>query len=107
MESRKRWMLSGLKNHGDIVVDAGASDVIRSQSRSLLPAGVHEVRGVFQRGDIVSILGSDGARIAAGITNYDSTELGMIKGSHSSRIKEVLGHAYGDEVVHRNNMVFL
>ena len=107
IESRKRWMLSGLKNHGDIVVDSGASDVICSQSHSLLPAGVHEVRGVFERGDIVSILGSDGARIAAGITNYDSTELDMIKGSHSSRIKEVLGHAYGDEVVHRNNMVFL
>ncbi len=107
MESRKRWMLSGLSNHGDIVVDAGASDVIRGQSRSLLPAGVSEVRGEFQRGDIVSILGSDGARIAAGITNYDSTELDMIKGSHSSRIQEVLGHAYGDEVVHRNNMVSL
>jgi glutamate 5-kinase len=107
MESRKRWMLSGLTNHGDIVVDAGASDVIRSQSSSLLPAGVHEVRGAFQRGDIVSILGSDGNRIAAGITNYDSTELDMIKGSHSSRIEEVLGHAYGDEVVHRNNMVSL
>ena len=107
MESRKRWMLSGLSNHGDIVVDAGASDVIRSQSRSLLPAGVKGVRGEFQRGDIVSILGLDGARIAAGITNYDSTELDMIKGSHSSRIQEVLGHAYGDEVVHRNNMVSL
>jgi glutamate 5-kinase len=107
MESRKRWMLSGLSNHGDIVVDAGASDVIRGESRSLLPAGVKEVRGEFQRGDIVSILGSDGARIAAGITNYDSTELDMIKGSHSSRIEEVLGHVYGDEVVHRNNMVSL
>jgi len=107
MESRKRWMLSGLTNHGDIVVDAGASDVIRSQSRSLLPAGVQEVRGGFQRGDIVSILDSDGNRIAAGITNYDSKELDMIKGSHSSRIEEVLGHAYGDEVVHRNNMVSL
>ena len=107
MESRKRWMLSGLSNHGDIVVDSGAVDVIRSQSSSLLPAGVKEIRGAFQRGDIVSILGSEGPRIAVGITNYESTELDMIKGSHSSRIEEVLGYTYGDEVVHRNNMVSL
>ena len=105
MESRKRWMLSGVSGGGKIVVDEGASSVLRGQSRSLLPAGVREVVGTFERGDIVAIVESDDTRVAAGITNYDSEELDKIKGSHSNSIEALLGHQYGDEVVHRNNMV--
>ena len=107
MESRKRWMLSGLSTKGEIIVDEGASTVLRHESRSLLPAGVKEVMGSFKRGDIVSILDAGGVKIAAGITNYGSLELDKIKGSHSDRIEELLGYQYGDEVVHRNNMVSL
>ena len=107
MESRKRWMLSGLSNKGEIVVDEGAAGVLRQQKSSLLPKGVKEVVGSFERGDIVSIIDSVRARIAAGITNYDSRDVDKMKGSHSSEIAELLGHQYGDEVVHRNNMVSL
>jgi glutamate 5-kinase len=105
MESRKRWMLSGLSTKGEIIVDEGASTVLRHQSRSLLPAGVKEVLGSFKRGDIVSILDASGGKIAAGITNYGSLELEKIRGSHSDRIEELLGYQYGDVVVHRSNMV--
>ena len=107
MESRKRWMLSGLSTRGEIVVDDGARNVLLHQNRSLLPAGVKEVRGSFKRGDIVSILSTDGSQIAAGITDYNSDDLARIKGEHSKHIDELLGHHYGDEVVHRNNMVIL
>ena len=107
MESRKRWMLSGPSSRGDIVVDDGASTALLRDNRSLLPAGVKEVVGTFQRGDIVSIQDVHRAQIAAGITNYNSDELGVIKGAHSNRIEELLGHQYGDEVIHRNNMVVL
>ena len=107
MESRKRWVLSGLSAEAEIVVDDGASSVLVHRNRSLLPAGVTEVRGTFERGEIVSIVDSHRTQIAAGIANYSSDELAMIKGSHSDRIEELLGHQYGDEVVHRNNMVVL
>jgi glutamate 5-kinase len=107
MESRKRWMLSGLSSGGEVVVDEGASRALLRQHRSLLPAGVEEVVGSFERGEIVSILKAKGDQIAAGIANYSSDELAKIKGSHSDRIEELLGHHYGDEVVHRNNMVIL
>jgi glutamate 5-kinase len=56
LESRKRWMLSGLSVRGDVVVDAGAAEAIATRHSSLLPAGVREVRGDFQRGDIVNIV---------------------------------------------------
>ena len=107
MESRKRWMLSGLSTHGEIVVDQGAAQALLEQSGSLLPAGVSGVGGEFQRGDTVYIARSGGERVACGITNYGSADVARIKGARSDRIQGLLGYHYGQEVVHRNNMVLL
>ena len=107
MESRKRWMLSGLSTKGCIIVDAGAAKALLDQRRSLLPAGVREVRGPFKRGDTVNIALPEGPVIACGITNYDDRELAAICGVRSDRIAAVLGHEYGAEAVHRNNLVVL
>ncbi len=107
LESRKRWILSGLASHGRVIVDAGAVRALRKRTGSLLPAGVISVVGRFDRGDIVDISAEDGARVASGIVNYCSEDLERIKGQHSERIADVLGHAYGDEIVHRSNMVVL
>jgi len=106
MESRKRWMLAGLSVRGTIVVDEGAARVLRERKTSLLPAGVREVQGAFQRGDAVAIAGPDG-RIACGIANYSSEEIARIRGMRSGRIEETLGHHYGGEVVHRDNLVLM
>lgn len=108
IESRKRWMLSGLATHGAIVVDAGAAKALIERNKSLLPAGVRDVRGPFKRGDTVNICLPDGGQpIACGITNYDDRDVAAICGLRSDRIAEVLGHQYGSEVVHRNNLVLL
>jgi len=107
MESRKRWMLSGLATKGCIVVDAGAGKALLEQKRSLLPAGVREVQGPFKRGDAVSICLLEGPPIACGITNYGDEELSAIRGLRSDRIEGALGYHYGSEVVHRNNLVLL
>jgi glutamate 5-kinase len=106
MESRKRWMLTGLSVKGNIIVDEGAARVLRERKTSLLPAGVQDVQGSFQRGDAVAIAGPDG-RIACGIANYSADEIALIRGMRSDRIEEVLGHHYGGEVVHRDNLVLL
>lgn len=105
MESRKRWMRSGLSTQGEIVVDDGAATALRRSNRSLLPAGVSEVVGTFDRGDIVSIVDRSSTQLFTGIANYGATDLIHIKGLHSREIQEKVGHHYGDEVVHRNNMV--
>lgn len=107
MESRKRWMLSGLPERGALVVDEGAATALRQQNKSLLPAGLAEIRGEFQRGDIVAIIDGEGVRIACGIVNYQSGDLVRIKGIRSSQIETVLGYQYGAEAVHRNNLVML
>ena len=107
MESRKRWMLSGLSARGEIVVDEGAASALQDRHRSLLPAGVKDVGGEFRRGDIVYIVGPGVGKLACGIANYSSGDVGKIKGSRSDRILGLLGYHYGEEVVHRNNMVLL
>jgi len=107
MESRKRWMLAGLATKGRLVVDEGAVAALRVQNKSLLPAGIREVGGHFERGDAVNIADEAGEKIACGISNYSSRELAVIKGARSDRIESLLGYGYGDEVVHRNNLVVL
>ncbi len=107
LESRKRWMLSGLATKGKLVVDSGAALALRKQNRSLLAAGIREVEGNFQRGDTVNIYDPDGSRLGCGITNYGSADINTIKGTHSEKIAGLLGYDYGSEVVHRNNLVVL
>ncbi len=104
-ESRQRWMLSVITTQGALVVDAGAVRALHENGGSLLPAGVFEVRGTFQRGEVAPVLGPGGERVAAGIVNYDAADVRRILGTRSDRIAETLGHHYGDEVIHRNNMV--
>ena len=107
MESRKRWILAHISGEGHVGIDAGAAAALRAQGRSLLPAGVATVTGSFQRGDAVELRDPEGLRVAAGTTNYASTELDQIRGLKSDRIAETLGYSYGDEVIHRDNMVLL
>jgi len=63
--------------------------------------------GSAPRGDTVSIVDADGREFARGLTNYSAEEVLKIKGIHSSKIMEVLGHKDYDEVVHRDNLVVL
>ncbi|HIA74820.1 MAG TPA: glutamate 5-kinase [Dehalococcoidia bacterium] len=107
LESRKRWMLSGVSNKGNIKIDKGAVSALRSSKTSLLPAGVLSCFGRFERGDIVYIKDEHENNIAAGISNYGSSDLLQIQSLKSDLIEQVLGHYYGDEVIHRDNMVML
>lgn len=107
LESRERWMLSGLSTKGKLVVDSGAALALKKQKRSLLAAGIKEVEGRFKRGDIVNIFDGEGSRLGCGITNYGSSDIEKIKGAHSENIVSLLGYDYGSEVVHRNNLVVL
>ena len=107
LESRQRWMLSGLATKGRLVVDSGAATALRKQKKSLLAAGIKGASGEFQRGDIVNIFDPEGSQLGCGITNYSSADIAVIKGAHSNKIDSLLGYDYGSEVVHRNNLVVL
>lgn len=107
LESRQRWMLSGLSTRGKLVVDDGAAAALRKHKRSLLAAGIQDVEGRFERGAIVNIFDTEGVRLGCGISNYSAADISVIKGAHSRKIESMLGCEYGAEVVHRNNLVVL
>jgi glutamate 5-kinase len=107
LESRKRWILSSLSIRGSLVVDEGAARALRERNTSLLAAGVRDVCGDFARGDTVQIVTGEGRQVACGITNYDSKDALAIRGVRSGQIAEILGHDYGTELVHRDNLVLV
>ncbi len=106
-ESRKRWLLAGYTTSGRLIVDAGAASALARQGSSLLPAGIAGVEGDFQRGDTISILSPSGRELARGLTNYQASEIRRIRGRHSREIETILGYEYGEEVIHRNDLILL
>ena len=104
VESRKRWLLSGVAQNGALHLDDGAVRALTRQGRSLLPAGVTSAAGVFERGDAVVLAAAGGEQIGVGISNYSAAEVERIRGRKSSEIEAVLGYYYGAEIVHRNNL---
>jgi glutamate 5-kinase len=107
LDSRERWLLSGLSTKGKLTVDDGAAKALKNNDCSLLAAGINQVEGNFQRGDIVDICDLRGVKLGSGITNYTTVEVQAIKGAHSKNITDLLGYGSGSEVVHRNNLVIL
>ena len=107
LESRKRYFLSGMKTSRSILqLDPGAIQALRS-GNSLLPIGIIAVKGKFDRGDIVQIAQEDNKPIALGLVNYASDDVKSICKHKSDEIEGILGYNFGDEVIHRSNLILL
>ncbi len=107
LSSRKHWIAFNPKPKGDVIVDDGAKKAIVQKGKSLLPSGVVKIKGSFNRGDLVTCLGSRGKEFARGLVNYSATELEKIRGLRSDQIESTLGYKYSDEVIHRDDLVVL
>jgi glutamate 5-kinase len=102
---RKRWIAFGLQASGTLTVDSGAAQALRQKGKSLLPSGVVKVEGIFEEGDLITIVNQEQAELARGLTNFNSEQLQKIRGKQSSEIEAVLGYPAHAEVVHRDNLV--
>lgn len=107
LTSRKHWIAYTLRPKGRVFVDEGARTVLSQHGRSLLPSGIGRVEGEFERGDCVRVCGQDGTEFARGITDYSHKEIAAIMGRRSGEIEDILGYRYGDEIIHRDNLVVL
>ena len=109
LEARKRWMISCAGDSAEhaVIVDDGAVTALRRNGVSLLPAGVRGVVGEFQRGDIIYITDGAGRPVGCGLSNYAAADIRRIRGLQSHQIVDTLGYQYGQDVVHRNNLVVL
>jgi len=101
---RKRWIGFSAQSCGRITVDAGARTAIVSHGRSLLAIGIVDAEGPFRKGDLVTVCDQQHVEIARGLSNYSAEDIQRIRGLHSDRIAQVLGHRPYEEVIHRDNM---
>lgn len=106
LESRKRWILAE-PAHGDLTLDVGAVRALLEQGKSLLPVGITDLSGGFERGQTVRLLAPEGREIGRGIARYDAAAVQRIKRHRSDDIAALLGYEYGPEVVHRDDMVLI
>ncbi len=102
--ARKQWIAGTLNPTGKLVIDAGAVAALKA-GKSLLPAGVIEVTGAFDRGDAVTIVNQEGAVLAKGLTAFGVEDVSRIKGHRSDGLEQILGYKGRSEVVHRDDLV--
>ena len=106
LESRKRWLLAE-RPLGTVMIDAGAAQVLCHEGASLLPVGIKQIDGEFQRGDVLLITDMEGTALAHGLSNYHHHELAQLLGRQSTQINDILGYTYGPAAAHRDNLVLL
>ncbi|MGB5866090.1 MAG: glutamate 5-kinase [Sulfitobacter sp.] len=102
--ARKSW-IAAMKPMGQLTLDAGAA-IALARGKSLLPAGITDVAGKFERGDAVALIGPDGAGIGLGLTRYSAVEAQLIKGHKSDQIDALLGYPGRAALIHRDDMAF-
>jgi len=107
LSRKKQWIAYGVRSAGTLYLDGGAVKALLYGGKSLLPSGVVRVSGNFERGEGVDVRNLSDDLIAKGLVNYGSHEIEKIMGQRSSRIKEILGYTYGDELIHRDHLVVL
>ena len=100
--ARKRW-IAAMKPRGSVTLDAGAVSAL-TKGKSLLPAGITEVSGPFERGDSVALLDPTGRVIGSGLSRYASDEAAQIKGHQSAQIEALLGYPGRAALIHRDDM---
>lgn len=103
LKARKQWIKHSVQVPGSVVVDDGAANAL-VKGNSLLPVGVREVNGHFERGDTVRILNLVGKEIGKGLTAYSSEEALRIKGQRSEHIERILGYQGRREMIHYDDM---
>jgi glutamate 5-kinase len=105
--ARKRWIGLTARPRGRFIVDAGARRALETGTKSLLAIGVVDVLGEFDKGDVVGIQDAAGQEFARGLTNYSTADARQIQGLRTEQVRQALGSAPYDEVVHRDNLVLI
>lgn len=105
LAARKQWLAGHMRCAGELLLDDGAVDVLQNKNASLLPIGVKQVNGVFNRGEVVACVDSEDREIARGLVNYTSDECKQIIGKPSRQIPQILGYEDDPELINRENMI--
>lgn len=103
INTSRQWIALHSESVGEIHVDQGAADAILHNGGSLLPAGVQNVKGIFQKGNVVKVFGPSGL-LGKGEVSCSSEEViqTIKKRNEEKRTHSILSSV---EVIHRNRWV--
>ena len=104
LTARKRWLGFAVHTEGRLMLDDGAINAIVKKGKSLLPVGVLNADGAFERGETVSLVDIHNREIGRGLTNYGLRDVLKICGKKTPELQTILGQNVHTEVVHRDNM---
>ena len=107
LANKKRWIAYATNIQARLVVNDGAKKALSKEFKSLLPIGIIDIEGDCQKGDIVSIVDSQGNEFARGMVNYNCSDCKRIMGHHSDEILGILGYKNYDAVITRDNITLL
>ncbi len=107
LRARQRWLAFAAKPRGHLIIDDGARAALIEQRRSLLPAGIVDVQGHFDVGDLVVLTDSSGEQVAVGLAGYSSGELRRLLGERRESADQAGAPVARHEAVHRDNLVVL
>ncbi|MEY4706523.1 MAG: glutamate 5-kinase [Pseudomonadota bacterium] len=102
--ARKRWIAGVLRPEGALVIDEGAVRALK-EGKSLLPAGIRQIDGRFERGDALVVKDRDGREIARGLAAYNASDAERIAGKRTVEIEAILGYRGRDEMIHRDDLI--
>jgi len=102
--ARKRWIAGVLRPEGALVIDEGAVGALK-EGKSLLPAGIRQIDGRFERGDAVVVKDRDGREVARGLAAYNASDAERIAGKRTVEIEAILGYRGRDEMIHRDDLI--
>jgi glutamate 5-kinase len=105
--ARKQWLADHLQVRGKLMLDAGAVRALVQDGKSLLPIGVQDASGEFERGEAVTCVDPAGREIARGLVNYNAADTRRILRAPSHEIEARLGYIDEPELIHRDNLVLL
>lgn len=100
--NNKQWIALHSEVSGKIYIDKGAEDALLLHGKSLLPAGVYQVVGSFDKGEVVEVFGSTGL-LGKGEVLYSSEEILKVMGKRSDELKRK--SVFTIEVIHRDKWV--
>jgi len=104
LDARKQWIIGSVAPKGEVVIDHGAVKAINN-GKSLLPAGIKKINGIFEKGDHILVKDQNDNECARGLSSFSSFEIEKIKGSHSKEIKNILGYSSREEIIHKDDLV--
>ena len=104
LDARKQWIIGSIAPKGEVIIDLGAEKAI-GNGKSLLPAGVKKINGVFEKGDHILVKNLRNVECGRGLSSFSSKEIQKIKGFHSSKITSILGYSSREEIIHKDDLV--